>query len=76
MVEPDIFRKNYHPQTEEQTDVVSFIKDTAKLLYECFDKASKYDPRLLAIAKTHLEIAVAMAVKGVTTPQPLPSEKK
>ena len=68
----DTFRKNYTPLTDLQKDWMLEVKTKAEeLLASMESKLIKEErserSRLIAIGKTQLEIAVAMAVKGITT---------
>lgn len=57
------FRPEYRELTSEEKSLVSEIKDQAEELAQLFDTVGG---RYGALANTHLEIAVAMAVKGAT----------
>lgn len=67
--QPDVFRLEYKELSDEQKDATVDIKRKAQELWNVMDDAVKVpgaDPRLIAVGKTLLEEAVAMAVKGVT----------
>lgn len=63
----DTFRKEYSPLTEEQKAEMLAIKEKAEELEALFIKSMQREPRLMAVAKTHLEDSVMWAVKAVTT---------
>ncbi|MCK5615200.1 hypothetical protein KAR91_75755 [Candidatus Pacearchaeota archaeon] len=61
----------YSDQSEHQKARVARIKDLAFDLYKAITDPTKgtvNDPRKMAMAKSYLEIAVMLAVKGVTNP--------
>lgn len=64
----DVFMLNYKELTDDQKDRMKNIKVEAQVLWNLFNEAAETvaDPRLIATAKTQLEIAVMVAVKGVT----------
>ena len=65
----DTFRKEYAPLSDEQKADMLAIKLKADELEALFDKARKYNPRLIAIAMTDLEKTILVAIKAVTTEQ-------
>lgn len=67
----DVFRKEQVPLTELQKDLVMQVKTKAENLLGEFIIASKTcgDPRLMAMAQSHLEITIMIAVKGITAPR-------
>lgn len=65
----DTFRKNYTPLDDQQKAEMLAIKQKAEELEALFIKSMQREPRLMALAKTHLENSVMWAVKAVTTEQ-------
>jgi hypothetical protein len=68
----DTYRKEYKPLTEEQKQEALDAKTAAESVEAVFNRVvgTGADPRLIATAKTYLEIAVLLAVKGITAPRP------
>lgn len=64
----DTFVRNYSPLNDDQKRDMDYIKHKAEELLNAFEVPQYADKRLVAIAKTNLEIAVMCAVKGVTNP--------
>lgn len=64
---PDTFRKVYTALNEEQKSEMNIVKEKAEELEELFNKSLQREPRLMSLAKTHLENAVMWAVKAITT---------
>lgn len=67
----DTFRKEYTALTEEQKAQVSVFKNMAQAMLDSWDENVPREERsersrCMAIARTHLEIAVMFAVKAVT----------
>lgn len=68
----DTFRKVYTPLSDLQKAWVLDVKEKAEVLLSSME--TPLEPgerseraRLIAVGKTQLEIAVAMAVKGITS---------
>ena len=64
----DVFVRVYTPLNDDQKRDMDWIKHKAEDLLNAFESPSYADKRLVAIAKTNLEIAVMCAIKGVTNP--------
>lgn len=64
----DTFVRNYTPLNDDQKRDMDYIKHKAEELLTACEAVTYADKRLMAIAKTNLEIAVMCAVKGVTNP--------
>ena len=69
----DTFCRVYTPLNDEQKKDMDWVKHKAEELLTAFNVPQYADNRLMAIAKTNLEIAVMCAVKGITNP-PKPAE--
>jgi len=63
----DTFRKIFAPLTDAQKAEMDAIKTKAEELEALFNASAQREPRLMAVAKTQLEISVMCAVKAVTT---------
>jgi hypothetical protein len=63
----DTFRKVYAPLSDEQKAEMEAIKTKAEELEVLFNKAVGRNPRLIAMAKSELEICILLGVKAVTT---------
>lgn len=63
----DTFRKVYTPLTDAQKAEVEAIKTKAEELEALFNASAHREPRLMAMAKSQLEISVMLAIKSVTT---------
>lgn len=63
----DTFRRVYKPLSEGQKMQMEAVKVKAEELEEIIDKCkSPENGRLMAMAQSHLEIAIMCAVKGIT----------
>lgn len=60
----DVFRKAYRQLNSDEALTLEGIKNTATVLYDCFDRIPP--SREASLAKTKLEEAVMWAVKGLT----------
>ena len=65
----DTFRKEYIPLDEQQKAEMLAIKEKAEELEVLFLKSIQREPRLMAMAKSLLELSIMCAVKAVTTEQ-------
>lgn len=70
----NVFRQDQVELTDEQKQEVKDIKQKAQELWDFVEQMVPSDERserarLVNVGKTQLEIAVAMLVKGLTTPQ-------
>jgi hypothetical protein len=63
----DTFRKEYAALSDQQKTEMQAIKEKAEELEALFIKSMQREPRLMSLAKTHLENSVLWAVKAVTT---------
>lgn len=65
----DTFRIIHTPLTDSQKNEMNNVKLKAEELEALFDIAiaNGNDPRLIATAKTYLEISIMLAVKAITT---------
>lgn len=70
----DTFRKEYTPLNDEQKVEMQNIKTKAEVLEALYSDSlnkspegqSQEAPRLIAMAKSYLEISVLLAIKAVT----------
>lgn len=69
----DTFVRNYTPLNDTQKRDMDYIKHKAEELLNAMEAPAYSDLRLIAIARTLLELSVMSAVKGVTNP-PEPKE--
>lgn len=69
----DVFVRQYSPLNDDQKRDMDWIKHKAEELLSAIELPAYADPRMKAVAKTQLEIAVMCAVKAVTNP-PAPKE--
>lgn len=66
----DTFRKEYTPLSETQKQQMQVIKNSAEAIEEFINNITTPDNgRLMSMAKSHLEISIMCAVKGITTKQ-------
>lgn len=63
----DTFRKVYTSLSDDQKAEMLAIKEKAEELEVLYEKAVGRNPRLIAMAKSQLEISVLLGVKAVTT---------
>jgi len=63
----DTFRKEYTPLDDEQEAEMLAIKLKGDELEALYVKSMQREPRLMAMAKSQLELSVMCAVKAVTT---------
>ena len=63
----DTFRKEYTPLDDEQKAEMLAIKVKGDELEALYVKSMQREPRLMAMAKSQLELSVMCAVKAVTT---------
>lgn len=63
----DTFRKVYTALTDAQKAEMEAIKTKAEELETLLNASLQREPRLMALAKTHLENAIMWAIKAVTT---------
>jgi len=64
----DTFRRKYKQLSDNQVVDVELIKIMAEALESSIDASIKpSNARLMAMAKSHLEISIVCAVKGITT---------
>ena len=63
----DTFRKEYAPLDDEQGAEMLAIKVKGDELEALYVKSMQREPRLMAMAKSQLELSVMCAVKAVTT---------
>jgi hypothetical protein len=78
----------YKPQSQEKIDEANEIKQIEERLYRMLDRmhaeqidtdlSLRYDPRLVAIARTHLETGFMFMVKSIFQPAriALPEDKQ
>jgi hypothetical protein len=66
----DTFRRVYTSLTDGQKAEMETIKVKAEELEALFNRALPRNPRLIAMAKSELEISVLLGVKAVTTAEP------
>lgn len=63
----DIFRKEYHPLSDEQKVGIARIKNQAELLLDLINDVELVrDQSCRAVAVTNLEQAVMWAIKAIT----------
>ena len=65
----DTFRKEYKPLIEDQKNDIERIKDIAESLLTQFKLSGmnySVDQRMMALAKTNLEMAVMWVIKSIT----------
>ena len=64
----DVFCRTYSPLSDEQKCDMDWIKHKAEKLLAAMEAPAYADPRLKAMAKSYLEVAVMCAGKGVANP--------
>lgn len=69
----DVFVRNYSPLNDDQKRDMDWVKHKAEDLLNAIESPAYAEPRMKAVAKTQLEIAVMCAVKAITNP-PVKSE--
>lgn len=63
----DTFRKEYKPLTEPQKMDMEAVKTEAEKLEVFINRCTNSENgRLMSMAKSYLEIAIMLAVKGIT----------